>query len=39
MERYPLTEQDHQLIQMGLEVLEKNFDDGVYNHNKEDGDK
>ena len=32
MTRYPLTEKDHQLIQLGLEVLEKNFDDGVYNH-------
>lgn len=32
MTRYPLTEQDRQLIRMGLDVLEKNFDDGVYNH-------
>ena len=32
MTRYPLTEQDRRLIRMGLDVLEKNFDDGVYNH-------
>ena len=32
MERYPLTKQDRQLIEAGLEVLKKNFDDGVYNH-------
>lgn len=32
MERYQLTQQDHELIRIGLEVLEKNFDDGVYNH-------
>ena len=32
MERYPLTEQDHELIQIGLKVLAQNFDDGVYNH-------
>ena len=32
MERYPLTDVDRKLIQKGLEVLEKNFDDGVYNH-------
>ena len=32
MTRYPLNEQDRQLIQMGLEVLARNFDDGVYNH-------
>ena len=32
MERYPLTDTDRELIQKGLEVLKKNFDDGVYNH-------
>ncbi|MBD2862168.1 cytidine/deoxycytidylate deaminase family protein [Paenibacillus oceani] len=29
---YPLTQSDHELIASALEVLEKNFDDGVYNH-------
>ena len=32
MNTYPLTEADYALIRAGLEVLEKNFDDGVYNH-------
>ena len=32
MERHELKEKDHQLIQMALECLAKNFDDGVYNH-------
>ena len=32
MERYPITEKDRELIEIGLDVLEKNFDDGVYNH-------
>lgn len=32
MTRYPLSETDHRLIRMGLDVLAKNFDDGVYNH-------
>lgn len=32
MKTYPLTEADRELIRSGLEVLEKNFDDGVYNH-------
>jgi len=32
MERYPLTEADHALIERGLQVLLANFDDGVYNH-------
>lgn len=32
MERYELNEKDHQLIQMALQCLAKNFDDGVYNH-------
>lgn len=29
---YPLNEQDEQLITLALEVLAKNFDDGIYNH-------
>ena len=32
MKRYPLTEQDHTLIRMALDTLQKNFDDGVYHH-------
>ena len=32
MERYPITEKDRELISLGLEVLSKNFDDGIYNH-------
>ncbi|MBR2334637.1 MAG: cytidine deaminase [Clostridia bacterium] len=32
MERYPITDPDRELIRLALEVLEKNFDDGVYNH-------
>ncbi len=32
MERYALNEQDKQLINLGLEVLKSNFDDGVYRH-------
>lgn len=32
MERYPITEADRALIKAGLQVLESNFDDGVYNH-------
>lgn len=32
MKRYPLTEQDHELIRLGRRTLEKNFDDGVYHH-------
>ena len=32
MERNPLNEQDHRLIELGLEVLARSFDDGVYNH-------
>lgn len=32
MDRYEITKDDHQLIQKGLEVQEKNFDDGIYNH-------
>lgn len=29
---YEITEKDHELIRLGLACLEKNFDDGVYNH-------
>ncbi len=32
MNPYPLTEQDKDLIKIGLAVLDKNFDDGVYRH-------
>lgn len=32
MTKYPLNETDEKLIPLALEVLEKNFDDGVYNH-------
>ena len=32
MERYLITEKDRELIKAGLQVLERNFDDGVYNH-------
>ena len=32
MERYPLNEKDRELIGAALCTLEKNFDDGVYNH-------
>lgn len=32
MKYYPITESDNALINMALEVLAKNFDDGVYNH-------
>ncbi|MDF2685589.1 MAG: cytidine deaminase [Clostridia bacterium] len=32
MKTYELNDQDHILIKMALEVLQKNFDDGVYNH-------
>ena len=32
MKRYKLTDTDKKLIEIALEVLEKNFDDGVYNH-------
>lgn len=32
MERYQLDDGDRKLIDMALSVLEKNFDDGVYNH-------
>lgn len=32
MEFYEINEQDKELIKLALEVMEKNFDDGVYNH-------
>ena len=32
MTKHPLNEADKKLIPLALEVLEKNFDDGVYNH-------
>ena len=32
MERFPLNDQDHELIRLGLDVLARNFDDGVYHH-------
>ena len=32
MVKYPLDEADVKLIPLALEVLERNFDDGVYNH-------
>ena len=32
MERFQLTDADRKLIEIGLDVLKRNFDDGVYNH-------
>ena len=32
MERYPITEQDREMIRIGLQVLAENFDDGIYHH-------
>ena len=32
MVKFALNDTDRMLIKIGLEVLEKNFDDGVYNH-------
>jgi len=32
MEFFEVTEQDKELIKLALEVQQKNFDDGVYNH-------
>ena len=32
MKRYKLTKADEELIVLALEVLARNFDDGVYNH-------
>jgi cytidine deaminase len=32
MEFFEVTAQDKELIKLALEALEKNFDDGIYNH-------
>lgn len=32
MEKFKLTHKDKELISLALEVLKKNFDDGIYNH-------
>lgn len=32
MKFYDITEQDKELIEIALETLEKNFDDGIYKH-------
>ncbi len=32
MTRHPLSSKDRELINLGLDVLKENFDDGVYNH-------
>lgn len=32
MEIFNINEIDNKLIEIGLGVLEKNFDDGIYNH-------
>ena len=32
MERFALTDGDRDLIETALNTLEKNFDDGIYNH-------
>lgn len=32
MEKYTITEKDRELIKEGLNILEQNFDDGIYNH-------
>ncbi len=32
MKKYQITGRDRELIALGLEALEKNFDDGVYHH-------
>lgn len=37
MEKYELNEKDKLLIEIALEVLRENFDDGVYNHTVEIG--
>ena len=34
VERYPITEKDKELIEIGLQVLSNNFDDGIYNHTR-----
>ena len=32
MEIYPITEKDMELIEIALQILKSNFDDGIYNH-------
>ena len=32
MEKYELNDSDRKLVKIGLDVLKKNFDDGIYNH-------
>ncbi|MBQ9269524.1 MAG: cytidine deaminase [Oscillospiraceae bacterium] len=32
MTLYPITAEDHNLIQTALETLARNFDEGIYNH-------
>lgn len=32
LKKYDITKNDRELIEIALEVLNKNFDDGVYNH-------
>ena len=32
MEIYPITEKDMELIEIALQVLKSNFDDGIYKH-------
>jgi cytidine deaminase len=32
MKRYKITEKDKKLIEIALEVLKKNYDEGTYNH-------
>lgn len=32
MKRYELTNADRELIGIGLDVLQKNSDDGIFNH-------
>lgn len=32
LKKYDITDKDQELIEIALEVLNKNFDDGVYNH-------
>ncbi len=32
MKKYDITEKDRELIEIALECLKQNFDDGVYNH-------
>ncbi|MBI9012586.1 MAG: cytidine deaminase [Clostridiales bacterium] len=32
MKLYEITDEDRELIEIALDVLERNFDDGIYNH-------